>query len=193
MNTAFIHDLNNKMTLLGASLRLVDKAYDSGDIDTIKRTMDKVKKYITNASDFVKTSLKEVIDPRVLACEVIDSIETNIAIEINQVQKGVHQVRKSAFTSVMENIIKNAEESHNVTKIRIYTTPSSITIFDNGTGFKNEVLQAFRKGQGKTTKTYGTGTGLLSIKQQMKAMGYGMSINNKNPGSCIQFKKGQFG
>ncbi len=193
MNTIFVHDLNNKMTVLIASIDLIDHAIESNDLDKIKQIMGKVKRYISNTADFVKTSLKEAVDPRVLACDVIKNIDSKINIEINKVQNGTHKIKQSSFISVMENIVKNAEETTNVTKIRVYITPSSITIFDNGQGFTHDILRSFHDGKHKTTKKNGTGTGLLSIKTNMKAMGYKMSIGNKNPGSYINFKRDRFG
>jgi|GEM_PF-2958399 len=96
-----------------------------------------------------------------------------------------------ALSSVLSNLLNNAFEAgpSGDAVISVVTFAEKgrggIRIVDSGNGFPKEVLEAFEKGLGVSTKAEGHGIGLVSAKEILESFGGSLHLSNGGRGGAV--------
>jgi signal transduction histidine kinase len=122
----------------------------------------------------LKSNLRETLDSSLKHTNDL-SRRSGVTIEVNAPEEINGHFDQSQLIRVMNNLLKNgieaAAENHDLRKVRISLIEQEhkimLTVEDSGSGFKISPDKAFRAF--RTTKTRGTGLGLLISKKIIEA------------------------
>jgi signal transduction histidine kinase len=123
-----------------------------------------------------KSNLKETVDQAIEITKEFSRLR-NVSVEVDVSSEIIAEYDTLQFVRVLNNLIKNGIEAASETskdvaprvKVSSSMTNSSVSLIveDSGTGFKTAPDKAFRAF--RTTKTRGTGLGLLISKKIVEA------------------------
>lgn len=199
------HELRNPLSSIRSSLYVVEKLNSSPDpklnnaLQRVVRNVERCDHIIDELLDFTRSTtlyitstplhswLKELLDEQQLP----DDIEIDISFSSDDCTVDVDQEK---FQRVIINIVENAcqamlEEPEKPHKLKIETTSTDnqvcTIITDNGPGISDENQQRIFEPL-FSTKGFGTGLGLPTVKKIIEQHNGKISINSKiGIGTCI--------
>lgn len=178
MATRFAHDLRNPISVIKNSAELLnnDKTADQEKIqkriNMITSATERVIHQIDDVMDFVRTktpkfskcSLNETILSAINTTKISDSIKVELSPQDIEVEIDSHQI-EVLFSNLLNNSVQAIGDSSGLIKIKTELIENFvvITFQDSGPGIPDEVLPKIFEPL-FTTKSHGTGLGLVSCK-----------------------------
>lgn len=164
-------------------------------LQTIINNVEHVNKLITDFTDFTKQvqqnlqtsmfSLKELLEE---ICEMQKLMFTNVHFNLIAHEDIKIQADQKQIMQALNNLIQNAaqafdekqEDANVVIDYILKDGLCTITIDDNGQGIKGDVEKMFQPYM--TTKSYGTGLGLVVVRKIAQAHGGNVILEKKEKG-----------
>jgi signal transduction histidine kinase len=208
MTSAVVHDLKNPLTLVkgyadlahAQALRGADAATIARELDTVRSESDRLRRMIEEILDFArggspKLALETVAARRFLDEALVplaaDLHERRIATEFSLDLDGSLAIAldRDRMKRVLENLITNAREAlANWGKdkrivIRAWAEGGTLAlrVADSGPGIPEEVAVRLFEPFATTGKNQGTGLGLVTVRNLVKAHGGEIRVETKAP------------
>lgn len=186
LNKILRHDILNNISVTLMSLEMLntkDTKLKDKAIKAMNKSVDLINKVrefendISSDNDISTYNLKEIIDDVVKNYDVNINLHGNFNIKV-----------KNTFSSVIDNIIRNAVVHGKADKIDIYFSKKGdceIKIVDNGRGIpddnKKKVFdENFSSGENK-----GSGLGLYIVKELLKRSNGDIKVEDNKPNGTI--------
>ena len=183
------HEIKNQLSILDVYLKLIEKQTGKNkNIDIIKKAASNIYIQLNNLKNYETSEIKEVIIQDVVdsSINMFDEIlkENNNKIEFKSVGFDVNCfVDENKLLSVINNIIKNANEASNndVIKVELKTKGNYCSILITNHGIKiEENLQKQLFEKGFTTKQKGNGIGLYVCRKYIEQMNGKLTLLNSD-------------
>ncbi len=187
-----------RMKFLGKLSQEEDELLDRAT-QTIVSQVENLKTLVNAFSDYAKPPelKRELGGLNTLILEVVDLYQTShpgIAFELGLEEPEPRLLLdKGRFFQLMNNLIKNAQESveHNPVRIAISTHSEEdelvLRISDNGHGFRQDIIDHVFEPY-ETTKTGGSGLGLAIVKKIVEEHGGEITAGNLADGALITIR-----
>ncbi|HNR44375.1 MAG TPA: HAMP domain-containing sensor histidine kinase [Methanofastidiosum sp.] len=186
LNKILRHDILNNISVTLMSLEMLntkDTKLKDKAIKAMNKSVDLINKVrefendISSDNDISTYNLKEIID------EVVKNYDVNINLHGNFKIKV-----KNTFSSVIDNIIRNAVVHGKADKIDIYFSKKGdyeIKIVDNGRGIPDDNKQKVFDENFSSGENKGTGLGLYIVKELLKRSNGEIKVEDNKPKGTI--------
>lgn len=178
------HDINNKLHLVTLLIDSIVKEFKKSNTENAMDLYSKVKTELTTLSGICKStlfdekpvvfSLHELIEETSTFCE-----QYKVNLEFVSLKRPEVEVLPIFFKRAMANIIKNSIEAGS-THIIIELRDSQVSISDNGGGIPKDQMSDIKSGKINSTKTEGSGLGLITVVEFCQKLNWILSIENYN-------------
>jgi signal transduction histidine kinase len=176
-----LHDFNTPLTSLKLNLFLLKKECNSPKIEKIEQNIKTILNYQENLKAFLsnnplqkeKFNIKDIIDEKLRLYSL-----NYPTISYENRADCVIEINKSAFSSILDNIISNAFKYNKKNgKVEIFLKDKKLYIKDTGIGIKNpkRVFDRFYKEQER-----GIGIGMNIVKKLTNELGIEVEIKSLN-------------
>ena len=175
------HEIKNQISVCDLYTEVIRRTLEKKGIEdaTITRAIKNIQNSLSLIADCAN-SLREVRLQELRLANLIDD-----AIEICKAYKEVSftneissdtaiNADKNKFTSALVNIIKNAIEA-GATEVKIFEDNNAIFIENNGAPIPAEFQEKIFT-EGFTTKSSGSGLGLMLTKNMLEEQGFVLSL-----------------
>lgn len=188
MNNLQRHDLSNDLFLVDLILMKLSKMNIDDDVKELVNTAkDRLEKAIDTLRDSIIPDEKKIIPLcRKIVPQVCDDLGLNLEMNINK--NNLSKISEKSFRQVVTNIAKNSFEQ-GATSLNVFLADSCLTFHDNGGGFDSDTLKSLNSGIMTTTKEYGSGHGIESLRQFAIDHDLEMILENSANGAVICFHK----
>lgn len=172
------HEIKNQLSVLDVYLRIIEKQIGQNkNIDVIKKATSNIVLQLNDLRSYEENEIKEIILQDVIndCVHMFDEVVKENNNKINIINPINYDIKifadENKLLSVLNNIIKNANEStkNDEIEISIDITEGSTTIDITNHG---DVIEEEKKKlifeKGYTTKKKGSGIGLYSCKNYLK-------------------------
>lgn len=178
MTLCVIHDIATPISVLSNCLELINIKYENGQYDTIqrdleilKRTIKKMTRQTQDILDFIKNNPMnlEMHDVSKIIFNVITELNVSKRITVNTSGDTTILCDQTKLETMFANLITNSIQAtqNDDSKIKIRITEQEenikIEIEDSGPEIPHEILEKMFVPL-FTTKSFGTGLGLVSCK-----------------------------
>lgn len=195
MSARVAHDLRNPISVIKNSAellnndKLVDPKKTQSRIDAILRSANRINHQIDDIMGYVRTrplkttkkSLKEIISSAIKTTEMPNQIHVQLPDNDVEIESDSRQL-EVLFSNLLSNSVQAIGESNGEIKFTIENGKNDfvkIILQDSGPGIPDEVLPKIFEPL-FTTKTQGTGLGLVSCKNIIEQHGGTIQVFN-NP------------
>lgn len=188
LSSRIAHDLRNPLAALKMDLELIkhESGVQTKSVQRIERSISKISFLIEDVLDFVRErplqvqeySLRKIIDSALMHVDVPKPIDVNIKNEDLTIFCDPRYL-ELVFTNLIKNSIEAIPDSGHI-DINWLAKDDWITInvLDSGTGIPEESQDKVFEPL-FTTKTVGTGLGLVNVKNIIEKHGGSISFSNE--------------
>lgn len=187
LNKTMRHEMLNDLTVVGNSIEIYQDTGNEELLDNALNSVDKSFKLVKEMRSLeALVSAGESLKSYSVR-DIVEEIVNGYQIEFN-VKGDCTVLADEAFSSIIDNIIRNAVEHGDANEIDITTKENNesceIQISDNGTGIpdniKDKVFEEGFSGDGK-----GTGLGLFIAKKTIERYGGTIRVEDNFPAGTI--------
>jgi signal transduction histidine kinase len=208
MTSAVVHDLKNPLTLVkgyadlahAKALRGGDAAMIARELDTVRSESDRLRRMIEEILDFARGGSPKLALETVPARRFLDEalaplaadlherrIATDISLDLDSTL--AVSLDRDRMKRVLENLITNAREAlanwgkEKRIALRAWSEGGTLAlrVADSGPGIPEEVAAHLFEPFATTGKKQGTGLGLLTVRNLVKAHGGEIRVETKAP------------
>jgi PAS domain S-box-containing protein len=181
------HDLRNPLTVAKGRLELARDEFQSEDLETIQRALDRIETIIGDVLSLAKAGedlgqMGEVDLATVIeGCwHTVDTGDASLEIDVNQVVEADETQLRQVFENLIRNAVEHGGEDVNIT---VGELDDGFYIEDDGPGIpedeRDDVFEA-----GYSTAEKGTGFGLSIVKQVAEAHGWDVRATDSPQGGA---------
>ena len=184
------HEIKNQLSVFDVYLKLIEKQTGKNKaVDILKKTGSIILAQLNELRNYGETNIKEIILQDVVeeAVSIMDEVlkEKNNKIKYNSYHKYDISIfaDENKLLSVLNNIIKNANESSKNDEFLIEIKPDKNSVFIDITNHGEEIKEENKKllfEKGFTTKQKGWGIGLYTCKQYIKELRGNLELLESN-------------
>lgn len=181
------HDLRTPLNTLEGRIELAQETHEDGHFEAAEAALERLDTLITDLSTVMRegqlTNEITDVDLADISQSCWETLETDdgslVSGEGERIQADEH-----ALTRLLENLFRNAiEHGGEDVAVRVGTLPDGFYVEDDGAGIpaedRDDVFEP-----GVTTKTDGTGLGLVSVRQIALAHGWGVTVTEGSDGGA---------
>ncbi|MCD4818328.1 MAG: response regulator [Candidatus Cloacimonetes bacterium] len=185
INRILRHDLTNDLAVIGSSIKLYDRQGNKQHLENVTKFVNKsvqLIKRMNNLERFLTLhqGLK-IYDAR----NIIDSVIENYQDIDIEVEGNCKILGNDTFSSIIDNIVKNAIVHGKADKIKItifdHQDKCFIKISDFGIGIPDKVKSKIFDENFKYGETGHTGIGLYIVKKSLENIGGRVYVENNKP------------
>ena len=204
-SSIIIHDLKNLITGPGVLAELIQHRVAESNDQTLSklsepmvRDLRNLRTYVDDVLRFSAESAEQEEDiqlselvaaVRTLLGSKLANIELTCTIDAKlRVKRGY--LFRSIFNAALNAADAVAKHSGTEGWIRVDIQGATISVYDNGGGIPEDVLKKIqkRRSAGLTTKTQGTGMGIMIIQDYMESLGGSAEFQNGPAGAIVELK-----
>jgi len=182
INRILRHDILNHLNVIQMATYLSEKKGDFTYLSKVMKSVEASIKLVNDMKNLEYTVSKggklAVYETR----EIIEEVSSNYPIQFNISGYG-KIVADEAFSSVIDNLIRNAINHGKTEKMDIVISPnkdySEISIRDYGAGMKKDILDKIFDENFKAGSTGNTGIGLYIVKKVVERYGGKIKVESE--------------
>jgi PAS domain S-box-containing protein len=182
INRILRHDILNHLNVIQMATYLSEKKGDFTYLSKVMKSVEASIKLVNDMKNLEYTVSKggklAVYETR----EIIEEVSSNYPIQFNISGYG-KIVADEAFSSVIDNLIRNAINHGKTEKMDIVISPnkdySEISIRDYGAGMKKDILDKIFDENFKAGSTGNTGIGLYIVKKVIERYGGNIRVESE--------------
>lgn len=210
MTSSLVHDLRNPLTLLKGytdlAYRMALRSGDAviaGELVQVQAASDRLRRMVEEILDFARGGTPRLQIEPVPVRRFLDQALTPLAADLEErgIAAEVHlklddelriNLDQDRMQRVLENLIRNAREAVSTLAtvdrrvfVRAWMVEEddalSIRVSDNGPGIPEELADHLFEPFATTGKRHGTGLGLVTVRNLMKAHGGEIRVETASP------------
>ncbi|HEX9943030.1 MAG TPA: ATP-binding protein [Thermoanaerobaculia bacterium] len=208
MTSSVVHDLRNPLTLVKGyadlahtlALRGGDAAAIARDLETVRSETDRLQRMIEEILDFARGGsprlaletvsagrfLVEALQPlamdlRERGIEADLDLKLHASVQVILDRDRIHRVLENLITNAREALAAWGLEKRVVIRARVEGQCLAVRVADSGPGIPEETAAHLFEPFVTTGKKQGTGLGLVTVRNLMKAHGGDVRVETKAP------------
>ncbi|MFL6197256.1 MAG: ATP-binding protein [Thermoanaerobaculia bacterium] len=207
MTSSVVHDLRNPLTLVkgyadlahGLALRGGDSSMIARDLETVRSESDRLRRMIEEILDFARGGAPRLSLETVPARAYLDAalqplaadlrergIDVTIDLQLDEIQvtldrDRIQRVLENLFTNAREALALWGMEKRVAVRARVETGGLAVRVADSGPGIPEDAAEHLFEPFATNGKKQGTGLGLVTIRNLVKAHGGEVRVETRAP------------